>query len=281
MQTRTRFELNEMARFETTSKIALLATVTPDGLPHITMISTLQALTETEMVWGQFSYGLSKQHVRNNPRTAFLFLTLDKKLWRGQATYTRFAQNGPEYDMFNQKPLFRYNTYFGINTVYYMDLKNIQGPESLPLASIIPSAILTSLGKGGLKAGTVHQALNPWTCKLLDSMDSLTFLASIGEDGYPGFIPIIQAQSAGTGRIAFNPLAYGNELKKLAPGQPVALYTMNQALENVLTRGVYRGVSRSRGIALGHVDIDWVYNSMPPKQGQIYPMPPMQPVKDF
>ncbi len=36
-----------------------------------------------------------------------------------------------------------------------------------------------------------------------------------------------------------------------------------------------------RLLELGTVDIDWVYNAMPPGHGQIYPEKPLEAVRDF
>ena len=52
-------------------------------------------------------------------------------------------------------------------------------------------------------------------------------------------------------------------------------------MEDVLVRGSFRGFERHRGIMLGCVDITWVYNSMPPKPGQIYPETELKPVVNF
>ncbi len=37
--------------------------------------------------------------------------------------------------------------------------------------------------------------------------------------------------------------------------------------------GAFAGYRRAAGARVGVLDIDWVYNSMPPKQGQIFPPP--------
>jgi hypothetical protein len=42
-------------------------------------------------------------------------------------------------------------------------------------------------------------------------------------------------------------------------------------MESVLVRGRFSGYRRYLGLKAGSIDIDWVYNSMPPMQGQIYP----------
>ncbi|MBN2472307.1 MAG: hypothetical protein JXN59_16400 [Anaerolineae bacterium] len=44
-------------------------------------------------------------------------------------------------------------------------------------------------------------------------------------------------------------------------------------------RGVYRGVQRVGGFRCGALDVDWVYNSMPPVPGQIYPPVALNPVQ--
>lgn len=59
------------------------------------------------------------------------------------------------------------------------------------------------------------------------------------------------------------------------------MFGLSLTMEDVLVRGTFRGFSRHRGVKLGTVDIDWVYNSMPPKQGQIYPEIEMRPVVNF
>jgi hypothetical protein len=49
----------------------------------------------------------------------------------------------------------------------------------------------------------------------------------------------------------------------------------------VLVRGTFRGFQRYRAVSLGTVDTEWVYNSMPPAHGQIYPEVPLAPVTEF
>jgi hypothetical protein len=52
-------------------------------------------------------------------------------------------------------------------------------------------------------------------------------------------------------------------------------------MEDVLTRGVFTGLEKRRGIILGCFDINWVYNSMPPTPGQIYPASELKAVEIF
>jgi hypothetical protein len=52
-------------------------------------------------------------------------------------------------------------------------------------------------------------------------------------------------------------------------------------MEDVLIRGTFRGYKRTIGLTLGTIDIEWVYNSMPPAHGQIYPEVDLTPVREF
>jgi len=56
---------------------------------------------------------------------------------------------------------------------------------------------------------------------------------------------------------------------------------MTMGIEDVLVRGPFSGFKRYRGLPLGTVDIEWVYNSMPPCHGQIYPQVALKPVTEF
>src|SRR4030042_1665614 len=127
----TSFSPGDILSTEPAMKIGLLATVNPAGLPHVTLISSLMACTSQQLAFGQFTEGLSKQHILNNPKTGFLIMDLDKTLWRGKATFTYSTKEGAENDYFNNVPMFRYNAYFGIHTVYYLDLLSLTGKEPL------------------------------------------------------------------------------------------------------------------------------------------------------
>lgn len=275
------FTESDMKAFEPEAKVGLIATVNQEGLPHITLITAIQARGPKELIWGQFSEGLSKKHVLNNPRTAFLIMTLDKSLWRGTALWREKRKEGAEFEMFNNKPMFRYNSYFGIHTVHYMDLVKTDGREKLPLFSIVISSLLTKAAKSAAGVKPDHPVLKTWAEGLFNRLDSLKFISWVGDDGFPLLVPLIQCQAASSGRLAFSPIAYGKELRALRGGCPVAVFGLTMDMEDILVRGVFRGPARFGPATLGTVDIDWVYNSMPPTPGQIYPLKPLEPVTGF
>jgi hypothetical protein len=275
------FSAEDMQLLAPFMKIGLLATITPEGLPHLTFISSMRPNTPTQLTWGQFVEGTSKQFIRQNPKVGFLMMTLQKELWRGKATFTHTASQGPEYDFYNNVPMFRYNAYFGIHTVYFMDLLHHLGRQPLPMNRIIPAAIMTMLAKFRTTGRSEHESLSPWTCGLLNKLDALKFLAYLDADGYPVIVPVIQAQAAGREHVLFSTGAYGDDLALVPDGAKVAVFGLMLSMEDVLMRGEFEGIRRYNGIPCGRVKVDWVYNSMPPSPRQIYPEVPMEPVRKF
>jgi hypothetical protein len=275
------FSEADIESFKPEMKIGLLATVNAEGLPHITMISTLQANSPTGMFWGQFAEGMSKASIRSNPKTGFLIMTLDKNLWRGKASFTHTSKEGTEYDLLNNTPMFRYNAYFGIHTVYYMDLIEHGGKEPLPMGNVIQAAVKTMVAKTLAGKGSGKDVLNPFTARLLDKMDNLKFLSFVGADGFPVMIPVIQAQTAGTDRVIFSSSVYSDDLKAIPQGTVTALFGMSFEMQTVLLRGIYRGVRSIGGFECGEMEVDWVYSPMPPKAEQVYPPQKLEAVTSF
>ena len=259
----------------------MVALKDPDGLPHITLITSIQASGPSQMTLGEFCKGKSKEYIQRNPDIAFIIMTMDKKMWRGRAKWTHLKHDGPEYEEYNNTPMFRYNAYFGINTVHYLDLVETGGKESLPFGKIILAALLTKLAKGGSATGNGKRILKPFAESIFNDLSPLKFISYIGEDGWPVMFPVIQCQAADSRRLAFSAGAFGDELLAIPKGGTVAVFCLTMGMEDVLVRGTFQGFRRFRGIRTATVDIEWVYNSMPPSHGQIYPEVPLEPVTDF
>jgi hypothetical protein len=262
-------------------KVGLVATVNPQGLPHVTLISTLRGYAPDKMVWGQFSEGMSKQNILQNPKAGWLILTLDKNIWRGKATFTHTATSGPEYEFFNNTPLFRYNAYFGIHRVYYMDLVEQSGKQALPMNNVVLAEIKSIVAKTVSPARGGAEIINPWTRKLVDKLDNLKFVAYVDGDGFPVIVPAIQTQTDGKSRLIFSFGAFGADLRRIPTGSPLAFFGMSMRMEDVLIRGKYLGARRRGGLLCGALQADWVYSPMPPVAGQVYPPVKLEAVTDF
>jgi hypothetical protein len=273
-----RLSEEEIGAFEASAKIGLVATIDPEGLPHLSLITSLQARNPSQLMFGQFSEGRSKTHVKNDPRVGFLVMNREQELWRGKGRWTGEAKSGEDYEMYNRKPMFRYNAYFGIHTVHYLDLVEHSGKESLSATGIAIGSLVTLVARRFAATGHPEPILRPWAESHVNRLATLKFLSYIGDDGYPAIVPVVPCQAAGSTRLVFAPTVHRAELGAISTDAALAVFALNFEMESVLLRGRFRGYRRFAGLRAGAIDIDWVYNSMPPMQGQIYPVPPTPPV---
>ena len=280
-QSFTTFSPEDIQNTQPEMKVGLLATVTLAGLPHVTLLSSLMACGPEQMCFGQFTEGMSKKHILNNPKVGFLIMSLDRNLYRGKATYTHIAKEGLEYDFYNNIPMFRYNAYFGVHTVYYLDLVMHTGKTPLPMKRIVFAAIQTMLARVFGHKSMEIPVLNGWTRAFLDKIDNLKFLSYVSEDGYPIIIPAIQTQSLDAHSLLFSTSVYTDELEAIPTGVDMAVFGMALTMEDVLLRGTYQGLRRVGGVKTGVAEVEWVYNPMPPVPGQVYPPLAIKPVIDF
>jgi len=275
------FSSDDIQALSVPMKIGILGTVNGEGMPHLTMLSTLQASSPQILTFGQFTEGLSKHHVVDNPKTGFLIMTLDKLFWRGKADWSHKEKAGPEYDMYNDIPMFRYNAYFGVHTVHYLDLLEQSGRKRLPMGRVVWASIQTLIAKAFQKKSPTSEVLNSWTRALFSKLDNLKFVCYMGDDGYPVISPVIQAQPLDAEHIIFSFGAFGDDFNKMPLGAPLAIFGLTLDMEDVLLRGEYLGVRKEAGISYGSVKVNWVYNAMPPVAGQIYPPLALETVREF
>jgi len=252
-------------------KVGVLGTVSPQGLPHLTLLSSIQPCAPETVVWGQFTEGLSKQYIIDNPKTGFVIVSLGKEVWRGKATFREKRKDGPEYTNYNNMNMFRYNAYFGVHTVYYLDLVELHERQPLPMGKVISAAVATMLARMFGKKEKNAKALNTWGQNLLNKVDNLKFLGYVDKDGYPQVFPVVQLQALDANHLIFAPGAYGDEIRAIPQGTQVAMLGMSFDMEDVVARGTYLGIQRVGGVKCGVLQVNWVYNPMPPVAGQIYP----------
>jgi hypothetical protein len=271
----------DIKAFARDAKIGLLATVNADGQPHLTLITSIQARGPRELTFGQFTEGLSKTHLRHDPKAGFLILTPDRNVWRGKARWTHAMKAGADYELYNRKPMFRYNAYCGIHTVHYLDLVDLAGKERLSKTRLLIETLALTLARRLIGRREHRRALSPWAQRHLATVTTLKFAAWVAEDGYPVITPPIACRAIDGGRLALRSIRARRGLDGPTDGQRVAVFAVNQQMESVLVRGRFTGWRRHAGLTTGALDVDWVYNSMPPKQGQIYPLAPIEPVTAF
>lgn len=268
-----------MQAFGADAKVALLATVDPDGRPHVTLITSIHARTPTELMFGQFCEGRSKDNVRRDPRAGVFVMTPDLRLWRCTALWTHAAQHGEEYELYNRKPMFRYNAYVGIHTIHYFDLVSVSPVEQASRAGLGLAALKAGCGRRLLPAHGNGRILTPWAVRHLSRAATLTFVAFVARDGFPRIVPLVPCPPLGSTRLAVFPGRRHVEMADLRPGTMLACYGLNLGMESVLVSGPVAELRRVAGMRVAVIDIDQIYNSMPPQHGVVYPPQPLEPAQ--
>lgn len=282
MKKETKFGQHDIEAMAPLEKIALYATLNPEGLPHITFVNSLMAGTPTEMTFGQFVRGQSKWYMQQNPKMGFFILSPQlKRMWFGKALWRCRKDDGPELDRYKAMPMQRYNSYFPINRVHYLDLVETSPGIGIPMASTLKSILLSRLKGPNAAERDPNPILNPYSEALFNRMTSLSFMAFKDTDGFPELIPVFGTRASGSRRLVFHPGPFGKKLEDLTPQTEMAVFTVSMKLESVLVRGTFSGIRSRFGIPAGSIDINWVYNSMPPNAGQIYPEVALKPVTEF
>lgn len=255
------------------SKIGLVATIDREGYPHITFLSSIQPLGEDKMTFGQFTEGLSKEFMIERTKAGFLIFTPALEYWTGTMDYEKTETSGKEFEIYNKKPLFRYNSYFGIGKVHYFNLNSLSPKKNVTMLGIISGALKTRL-KALNKKESDKGILNPIAKAMFNEIDGLKYISYIDKEGYPQLFPIIQAAPAGTDRIVFADAAKG--AAAAIPEGKASIFFTSLKMESLLAKGSF-----SRKGGTGIFDIEKLYNPMQPIPKYIYPFETIKKIVQF
>ena len=257
----------EFKIFEKSEKLGAVGTIDDVGDPHISLLTTIMAKSETEMVVGQFTKGLSKQYMAERNKCGFVIMGLDMNFWTGRMIWKDVKTEGDEFVKYNNMQMWRFNTYFGINRVHYFDLVDISDKRVLEIPKVAVNEIRCVLAKPFMSYKKTEKVLRPYALKLFNGLGNPKFACYIDEEGYPVVVPAVQAQEVNTNTIVFTAAPYKNDFAGLKKGARIAIMALSTEMESVLIKGTFSGFS----CGIGRVRIDRVYNSIPPITRYIYP----------
>ncbi|MFX0091199.1 MAG: hypothetical protein ACFFBD_05495 [Candidatus Hodarchaeota archaeon] len=267
--------------------LKLIATVDPRGWPHITMISFNRAKTPTQVVWGQFTEGTSKKNVLENPKQGIFYMNaaMPFKFVQVKADFDYTKEGGEDCEQFSRGALFRYMTYANVHRCYYNKVIGVTKVRDLPVSGIIKGFLTDLIAAGGTKSQKPKTKLPEYGCEIFNQMTSAKVISFIDNDGYPLIIPCFGLRAPDHSKLVFPLSQFGQELAQVPKEANVAAFVVvseNLELTNIHVNGTFTGFRKSRGFRFGIIEIDEVYNSMPPLHGIIYPEIQSRPkVTDF
>lgn len=248
----------------------IVGTIDSSGDPHITLISSNKAVNEETVKWGQFAEGLSKKNILDNPKQGLLFMTAETpfKFLQIKADYDFCSIEAEDAADFNQTDLMRYNVYMRVYKTYFSKVKAASVIQDIKLFGIIKGIIANLFGKRKYKTGKLEERLPKFGMELFNGPIFPKFIAYLDpKDSYPVIIPCFQARAIENKTIIFTLSQFKDDLRNIPEKAKVAVFVMDFEMESLLVKGTFQGFSGTRGI----IDIEKVYNSMPPRQGYIYP----------
>ena len=257
----------EQKIFEKCEKLGLVGTIDDLGDPHITLLTTIMAKGDREMVVGSFTEGLSKENMQKRHKCGFAIMGLDMNFWTGIMTWKDIRTEGEEFVKYNNMPMWRFNTYFGINKVHYFNLDGISEKRKLEIPKIAFNEIRSVIAKPFLKYPGKEKILRPYARGLFNGLGNPKFLSFINDVGFPVVVPTVQAQEVGTNTIVFTISPYKDDFIGLKKNARVSMIALSLDMESVVVKGTFSGFEGG----IGRIKIDRVYNSIPPITRYIYP----------
>jgi hypothetical protein len=268
--------------------LKLIATINPEGEPHITMISFTMGKTPNQIVWGQFTQGLSKKNVLKNPKQGIFIMNagVPFKFIQAKVKFTHTKKGGEDCEYFSRQPLLRYMTYTNVHTAYYNDIISCTSVRNLGLFGIINGVLVNLIGKNGAKIRNPIKKLEDFGYNLFNGPFNPKYLSYIdSKDGYPIILPVFSIRAPDKSRLIFSVSQFSEELKELKVDSKVATFAVVAAgleLTNQMVNGTFTGYKKIRGITYGMIEIDKIYNSMLPLSGYIYPeIQKLEKVRNF
>lgn len=252
--------------------VKLISTIDPRNWPHLTLISSNRAISEDQIVWGEFTKGLSKEYVQKNPKQGLFYMTAETpfKFIQVKANFSHTETEGEDMENFNKSDFMRYFTYVTIYKVYYNNIVAATPIRELPFGGIsrkitkeIIKSAKTELGEKKLNIIGYKLFTNPIGIRALSYIDP--------SDGYPIIIPHLQLQAVDHNRLYFPLTALKEDLLKIPVNSKVAVFAANFDMASQVVKGTFTGLYNVGETEYGLIEIEEVYNSSPPLTGRIYP----------
>ncbi len=117
--------------------------------------------------------------------------------------------------------------------------------------------------------------------KNFEPAEKIGLVACVNPGGLPLISLITSIMAPKPDQLTLGQICKGLSKQYIQQNPQIAFLIMTMEMEDVLIRGSFRGYKRTMGLTLGTVDIVWVYNSMPPAHGQIYPEVELKTISDF
>ena len=194
------------------------------------------------------------------------------KFLQSKVDFTHAMVGGEDCEYFSRLKLLRYVTYVNVWRAFYSDVKAVRPIRGLGLVGLLNGIMVSPIAKGGARDKNAEKKLGKFGNKLFNGPIFPKFLSYIDQsDGYPVIIPCFQLRAPDRSKFIFTLTQFKKDFRTIKEGSKVGVFACNMDYENQLVKGTFTGFQKFRNFTCGVIDIDMIYNSMPPLSGYTYP----------
>jgi hypothetical protein len=262
-------ELDEkaIAAFAGTKTPKFLATASPDGMPNIVPIISIEAWDPWTLIFGEFMIWKTKKNLETNSKVGVSVLTENLNCWTVRGTFEGYERTGEKYDKISMNEMYRYNAYSGLRNcgvIRVEEVKRVKGMLAAPRLAEMGFAALASATKRGEGA-----PMPPQVSEKFARAKAAKFISYLDADGYPVALPVTSMFSVGDDALEFGMGALKDFNGKL-PEPPfraaATIITFDPVAYQV--KGTVHEISNRLGARIARLDVEEVYSASPPLPGK-------------
>jgi len=240
-----------------------LATLDAEGVPNVVPITSLQAVDESIIIFGELMMWKTRRNLETNPRVCIGVMTPAARGWIIQGDFQEFQRTGPYVDSINSADFYRYNAYTGIRSAGVIRARRVVREFALSRGAILAAAARARWAARWRRPQGEGAAMPPPVREKFARLQAAKFLAYLAPDGYPEIAPVLSLTPAGERALVF-----AGSVDGLERGAWVAAAVLTAEPLAYQVKGRFLGVERSLGGPLGVIQVLEVYSASPPVPGE-------------
>jgi len=240
-----------------------LATLGAEGVPNVVPITSLQAVDESTIIFGELMMWKTRRNLETNPRVCIGVMTPAPRGWIIQGDFQEFQRTGAYVDLINSADFYRYNAYSGVRNAGVIGARRVVRGFALSRGAILLAAARARWAARWRRVSGEGAAMPAPVREKFARVQAAKFVAYLGPDGYPDIAPALSLTPCGERALVF-----AGSVDGLETGAQVAAAVLTAEPLAYQVKGRFLGAQRSLGGPLGVIQVLEVYSASPPLPGE-------------
>ena len=240
-----------------------LATLDTKGVPNVVPITSLEAVDESTIIFGELMIWKTRRNLEVNPRVCVAVMTPAAQGWIIEGDFQEFQRTGPYVDLINSADFYRYNAYTGIRNAGVIRARRVVREFALSRGAILLAAARARWAARWWRLQGEGASMPAPVREKFARLQAAKFMAYLGANGYPNIAPVLSLTPAGERALVFAGVVDGLEREAQVAA---AVLTAEPLAYQV--KGRFLGERRSLGGPTGVIQVQEVYSASPPLPGE-------------